>query len=143
MVYTALRIEAGLAYAVSLDKPGFIGCEALLAARGLPLRKKLVTIVLDDPAAYAGGGETVSIGGEPVGELCSAGWGWAAGRSVALGYLRGPAAATPRAGTPVTVDLWGACIHPNSSPLATPYSQSASACTLSKHQLVRGVMLIP
>jgi 4-methylaminobutanoate oxidase (formaldehyde-forming) len=60
--------EAGLAYAVSLDKPAFIGREALLAARGQPLRKKLVTIVLDDPAAYAWGGETVSIGGESVGE---------------------------------------------------------------------------
>ena len=41
------RLEAGLESAVQLDKPGFIGREALLAARGLPLRTKLVTIVLD------------------------------------------------------------------------------------------------
>jgi 4-methylaminobutanoate oxidase (formaldehyde-forming) len=102
--------EAGLEFAVKLDKPGFIGREALLAARGQPLRKKLVTIVLDDPAAYAWGGETVSIGGEPVGELSSAGWGWAVCRCVALGYLRGPAAAAPHAGTPVTVDLWGEAV---------------------------------
>jgi 4-methylaminobutanoate oxidase (formaldehyde-forming) len=102
--------EAGLEFAVQLDKPGFIGREALLAARGQTLRKKLVTIVLDDPAAYAWGGETVSIGGEPVGELSSAGWGWAACRCVALGYLRGPAAAAPHAGTPVTVDLWGEAV---------------------------------
>jgi 4-methylaminobutanoate oxidase (formaldehyde-forming) len=102
--------EAGLEFAVKLDKPGFIGREALLAARGQTLRKKLVTIVLDDPAAYAWGGETVSIGGEPVGELSSAGWGWAACRCVALGYLRGPAAAAPHAGTPVTVDLWGEAV---------------------------------
>jgi 4-methylaminobutanoate oxidase (formaldehyde-forming) len=98
---------AGLAYAVSLDKMSFIGREALLAARGQPLRKKLVTVVLDNPAAYAWGGETVSIGGEPVGELSSAGWGWAAGRCVALGYVRGDAAAVAHAGTPVSVDLWG------------------------------------
>jgi 4-methylaminobutanoate oxidase (formaldehyde-forming) len=77
--------EAGLAYAVSLDKLGFVGREALLATRGQPLRKKLVTLVLDDPAAYPWGGETVAIGGEPVGELSSAGWGWATGRCVALG----------------------------------------------------------
>jgi 4-methylaminobutanoate oxidase (formaldehyde-forming) len=102
--------EAGLEFAVKLDKPGFIGREALLAARGQPLRKKVVTIVLDDPAAYAWGGETVSIGGESVGELSSAGWGWAACRCVALGYLRGPAAAAPHAGTPVTVDLWGEAV---------------------------------
>ena len=89
---------------------GFIGREALLAARGQPLRKKLVTVVLDDPAAYAWGGETVSIGGAPVGELSSAAWGWAAGRCVALGYVRGDAAAVAHAGTPVTVDLWGEAV---------------------------------
>ncbi len=102
--------EVGLAYAVSLDKPGFIGREALLAAHGQPLRKKLVTIVLDDRAAYAWGGETLSLGGEPVGELSSAGWGWSAYRCVALGYVRGDAAAMPHAGTPVTVDLWGEAV---------------------------------
>jgi glycine cleavage system aminomethyltransferase T len=103
-------VEAGLEFAVKLDKPGFIGREALLAAQGRPLRKKLVTIVLDDPAAYAWGGETVSIDGQPVGELSSAGWGWAAGRCVALGYVRGDAAALAHAGTPVTVDLWGEAV---------------------------------
>ena len=98
-------LEAGLAFAVSLDKPGFIGREALLAARGQPLRKKLVTLVLDDPAAYAWGGEALSLGGELVGELS-----WAACRCVALGYVRGDAAAMPHAGTPVTVDLWGEAV---------------------------------
>ena len=39
--------EAGLTATVKLDKPGgFIGREALLAARDQPLRKKLVTVVL-------------------------------------------------------------------------------------------------
>jgi 4-methylaminobutanoate oxidase (formaldehyde-forming) len=103
-------VEAGLEFAVKLDKPGFIGREALLAAQGRPLRKKLVTIVLDDPAAYAWGGESIVIGGQPVGELSSAGWGWAAGRCVALGYVRGDAAALAHAGTPVTVDLWGEAV---------------------------------
>ena len=102
--------EAGLAYAVSLDKPAFIGREALLAARAQPLRKKLVTLVFDDPAVYAWGGETVSIGGDAVGEISSVGWGWAAGRCVALGYVRGAAAAVSHAGTPVTVDLWGQAV---------------------------------
>jgi 4-methylaminobutanoate oxidase (formaldehyde-forming) len=60
-----------------------------------------------DPAAYAWGGETVSVGGQSEGELSSAGWGWAAGRCFALGYVRGDAAAVAHAGTPVTVDLWG------------------------------------
>ena len=97
-------------YAVSLDKPGFIGRDALLAARGQSLRKKLVTVVLDDPAVYARGGETLSIAGQALGELGSVGWGWAAGRCMALGYVRGDTAAAVHAGTPVTVDLWGEAV---------------------------------
>ena len=44
---------------------------------------------------------------ESVGKLSSVGWGWATGRCVALGYVRGDAATVAHAGTPVTVDLWG------------------------------------
>ena len=100
--------EAGLAAFVAFDKGcDFIGRDALLAARGQPLRKKLVTVVLDDPQAYAWGGEALTLGGQPVGELSSAGWSPQAGACVALGYLRGEAARQPHAGTPVAVDLWG------------------------------------
>jgi glycine cleavage system aminomethyltransferase T len=45
--------------------------------------------VLDDPQAYAWGGEALTLGGQPVGELSSAGWSPQAGACVALGYLRG------------------------------------------------------
>ncbi|MCA3438423.1 MAG: transposase [Rhodobacter sp.] len=86
-------------------KPSFIGREALLAALGQPLRKELVTVVLDDPAAYAWGGETLSLSGEPVGELSSAGWGWAAGRCIALGYVRGGSAAVVHAALGVVYRL--------------------------------------
>jgi glycine cleavage system aminomethyltransferase T len=87
--------------------------EAVLAQHLQPARcvaLNVESLVVDDPAAYAWGGETVSIGGESVGELSSAGWGWAASSCVALGYLRGPAAAAPHAGTPVMVDLWGEAV---------------------------------
>jgi 4-methylaminobutanoate oxidase (formaldehyde-forming) len=99
--------EAGLAQFVAFDKPGFIGREALLAARGQPLRKKLLSFVLADPADHAWGGEAVSIAGQPVGELSSAGWSPRAGACVALGYVRGDAAQQVHAGTPATIDLWG------------------------------------
>ena len=46
-----------------------------------------------------------------MGELSSVGWGWAAGRCVALGYVRGTAAAVAHAGTSVTVDLWGEAVR--------------------------------
>ena len=66
--------EAGLMHAVRLDKPAdFIGKAALLAARGKPLRKKLVTVVLDSAQPWAWGGEALMIGGQAVGELTSVG----------------------------------------------------------------------
>jgi 4-methylaminobutanoate oxidase (formaldehyde-forming) len=103
--------EAGLSYAVKLDKPAdFIGKAALLKARGEPLRKKLVTVVLDSADHYVWGGEALAIGGEAAGELSSAGWGYAAGRCVALGYLRGDAANAAHRGTPLAVDLWGEAV---------------------------------
>jgi 4-methylaminobutanoate oxidase (formaldehyde-forming) len=100
--------EAGLAYAVKLDKlSDFIGKAALRTARGQPLRKKLVTVVLGSDAHYVWGGEALLIGGVPVGELSSAGWSPKANACVALGYMRGDAAQRVHAGTPVAIDLWG------------------------------------
>ena len=103
--------EAGLTYAVKLDKPAdFIGKAALLNARGEPLRKRLVTIVLGDAAQYVWGGEAVWIDGQPAGELTSVGWSPKAGACVGLGYLRGPAAQQAHGGTAIEVDLWGEAI---------------------------------
>ncbi|HTP75312.1 MAG TPA: aminomethyltransferase family protein, partial [Burkholderiaceae bacterium] len=103
--------EAGLAFAVKLDKPSaFIGRDALLAARSRPLRKKLLSFVLDDPTHYAWGGEAIHLDGEPVGELVSVGWSPLAGACVGLGYVRGAAAQREHAGTCVAVDLWGEAV---------------------------------
>ena len=100
--------EAGTMFAVKLDKrDDFIGRAALLSKQPMPLSKRLVTIVLDDPAHYAWGGETLMVAGQPVGELTSAGWSAAAGRCIGLGYLRGAASGRAHAGSPVDVDLWG------------------------------------
>ena len=100
--------EAGLAYAIKLDKPvEFIGRAALHRLQGQALRKKLVTIVLDAAEHYVWGGETVLVDGAPVGELTSAGWSPKANACVALAYLRGDAALQAHAGTRVAIDLWG------------------------------------
>ena len=100
--------QSGLAFAVKLDKPApFVGRDALLQKLGQPLTKKLLNFVLDDPAAYAWGGEAILVNGESVGELSSAGWSGAAGACVGLGYVRGAAALTVHHGTPVVIDLWG------------------------------------
>ena len=103
--------EAGAMFAVRLDKPGgFVGQEALAKASGEPLRKKLVTIVIDETSAsdaFAWGGETVHLDGQAVGETASVGWSDAAGACVGFAYLRGAAATQACDGRAVTLDLWG------------------------------------
>jgi len=103
--------EAGLMFAVKLDKGcDFIGRDALRAAQGRPLTKKLLSFVLGDPLAYAWGGEAIVINGEPAGELSSAGYSPKAGACVGLGYVRDQAAQRVHAGTPVQIDLWGEAV---------------------------------
>ncbi len=81
--------EAGLGYAVKLDKPTpFIGREALVAQRAAGVRKRLVQFTFDDPAAFPWGGEPILMDGRSVGELTSAGYSRKLGRAVALGYAR-------------------------------------------------------
>ena len=81
--------EAGLAFAVKLDKGGtFIGRKALLEQREQGLKKRLLTFSFDDPAAYAWGGEPILMNGNNVGELTSAGYSRKHGRVLAMGYAR-------------------------------------------------------
>ena len=100
--------EAGLMAAVQLDKATpFIGQQALLKQHGQPLRKKLVTLVLDDAQAQVWGGEAIVVDGATVGEISSAGWSPKAGACVALGYVRGASALATHSGTPAQIELWG------------------------------------
>ena len=100
--------EAGLGYAVKLDKTAdFKGKAAVLAAKNQPLRKKLVTLVLESPEVFAWGGESIVLNGEAVGEITSAGWSPAASACVALGYVRGACANWRHNGTLASIELWG------------------------------------
>ncbi len=100
--------EAGTLFAVKLDKAAaFIGREALLARREQRPSKRLVSLVLESAEAWAWGGEALLLDGEAAGEITSAGWGLKLGACVALGYLRGAAAAQRHEGTRVEVDVWG------------------------------------
>jgi len=79
--------EAGLGFAVKLDKGDFIGREALLAAKGKPPARRLLSFVAlspDTPIAH--GGELILRNGEPAGEITSASYGHTVGGIVALGY---------------------------------------------------------
>ena len=77
--------EAGLGFAVKLDKGEFIGREALLE-RQEPERR-LACLVLDDPRAVALGSEPVRIDGEIAGRVTSGGYGYTVERSIAYAYV--------------------------------------------------------
>jgi sarcosine dehydrogenase len=86
--------QAGLGFAVRLDKGDFLGRDALVAAREKPLTKRCVSLVAGEAnAPLAHGGELVLRDGRPVGEVTSAGFGDAVGRVVALAYVSSPDAA--------------------------------------------------
>ena len=94
--------EAGLGFAVKLDKGEFIGREALLE-RTEPERR-LACLVLEDPRAVALGSEPVRVEGELVGRVTSGGYGYTVERSIAYAYLPSSAA---EPGTGVEVEIFG------------------------------------
>src|SRR4029077_7750742 len=81
--------QAGLGWAVKLDKPGgFIGHKALIEAKAKPLSRRLVSVVLADSEPLLLGGEALLRDGKPVGDLTSAAYGHTIGASVGLGYAK-------------------------------------------------------
>jgi 4-methylaminobutanoate oxidase (formaldehyde-forming) len=98
--------EAGLGFAVKLDKGDFIGRDALLTADE-PTRR-LACLVLDDPRSVALGSEPVRVGGEIVGRVTSGGYGYTVERSIAYAYLPASSAAP---GTRVEVEIFGEWIQ--------------------------------
>jgi 4-methylaminobutanoate oxidase (formaldehyde-forming) len=94
--------EAGLGFAVKLDKDDFIGREALLEAQE-PARR-LACLVLSDPRSVALGSEPVRVDGELVGRVTSGGYGYTVERSIAYAYVP---AAHAEPGQPVEVEIFG------------------------------------
>jgi glycine cleavage system aminomethyltransferase T/glycine/D-amino acid oxidase-like deaminating enzyme len=95
--------EAGLGFAVKLDKDGFIGRDALAAAEGRPQRR-LVCLVLEDPRSVALGSEPVRVDGRVLGRVTSGGYGYTVARSIAYAYLPADLA---EVGRPVEVEIFG------------------------------------
>ena len=93
--------EAGLGFAVKLDKGEFTGRDALAAA-GEPERV-LRCVTLNDPRAVALGSEPVRVGSDPVGRVTSGGYGYTVEKSIAYAYLP----AEHEVGTEVAVEIFG------------------------------------
>jgi glycine cleavage system aminomethyltransferase T/glycine/D-amino acid oxidase-like deaminating enzyme len=93
--------EAGLGFAVKLDKGDFIGREALAAAT--EPQRRLRCLTLADPRSVALGSEPVRVGDDIVGRVTSGGYGYTVARSIAYAYLP----ARHDVGTEVSVEIFG------------------------------------
>jgi len=93
--------EAGLGFAVKLDKGDFVGRDALERA---PRPERLLRcLTLEEPRAVALGSEPVRIDGHLVGRVTSGGHGYTVGKSIAYAYVP----AEHGVGTDVEVEIFG------------------------------------
>ncbi len=96
--------EAGLGFAVKLNKGEFVGREALVRQKQEGLHQKLCCLTLADGSAIALGNEPVRDGEAVVGWVTSGGYGYSVGKSIAYAYLP-MAQAAP--GTGLDVEITG------------------------------------
>ncbi|WP_371551209.1 FAD-dependent oxidoreductase [Streptomyces sp. NBC_00554] len=94
--------EAGVGFAVRMDKDGFVGQEALQGLATAEPERRLTPLLLDDPASVVLGKEPVFVDGAPAGYVTSASYGYTLGRCVAYAWL--PALAS---GTGVHIEYFG------------------------------------
>jgi 4-methylaminobutanoate oxidase (formaldehyde-forming) len=84
--YTPL--EAGLGFAVNLNKTEFIGKEALLEHKKVGLKRKLCCLTLSDNRSVALGKEPIrSKDGKVIGWVASGGYGYSVEKSIIYAYL--------------------------------------------------------
>jgi glycine cleavage system T protein len=80
-------LEAGLGFAVKLDKGGFLGRSALVQARDRGLTRKLTRLYFDEPDRVVMGKEPILHAGGVVGYVTSSNYGYTLGKGIAYGYL--------------------------------------------------------
>jgi glycine cleavage system aminomethyltransferase T len=95
--------EAGLGFAVKMDKGPFQGRDALERILERGPTERLACITLDDPTAVVLGREPIRSDGRVVGYATSAGYGYSVGRCIVYGYLPAELAVP---GTPVEVEYF-------------------------------------
>ncbi len=98
--------EAGLGFAVRLDKGEFIGREALLRQREAGRQRQLCCLTLAEPTQVVIGKEPIRPRGQEtvIGWVTSGGYGYTVGKSIAYGYLPPEYA---QVGMPLEVEILG------------------------------------
>ncbi len=100
---TDCPLEAGLGFALALDKPGgFVGRDAVLARKAANqeaggMAQRIVQVRVLDPGPLLFHAEVLRRDGRPVGYLRSASYGWTVGGAVGLAMVSGE-------GAPVTTE---------------------------------------
>lgn len=86
MTYEHDPYEAGVGFAVKLDKGDFIG-KAALERRKENVRRRLTCLTIDDPRSVVMGKEPVYDGDRAVGYVTSAAYGYTIGKGIAYAWL--------------------------------------------------------
>ncbi|GGV03605.1 sarcosine dehydrogenase [Streptomyces filipinensis] len=86
MTYEHDPYEAGVGFAVRLDKGDFIG-KAALERRKADVRRKLTCLTIEDPRSVVMGKEPVYDGERAVGYVTSAAYGYTIGKGIAYAWL--------------------------------------------------------
>ena len=79
--------ESGLERFVKCDKKAFIGRDKLIALATAPLRRKRVTLLIDNNSAAAHPGDSIYAGDTLVGTISSAEWGFRVDKNIAMGFV--------------------------------------------------------
>ncbi|MHA6627151.1 GcvT family protein [Pseudonocardia sichuanensis] len=95
--------EAGVGFAVRMQKGEFVGREALVGLSADTVTRRLSCLTVDDRRSVVLGHEPVFLDGRPAGYVTSAAFGHTVGAPIAYAWL--PASATP--GTPVEIEYFG------------------------------------
>jgi aminomethyltransferase len=103
---TTTPLEAGLGWAVKLDKGDFLGRDALVAQKAAGLRRSLVgfRIAAEARAIPRHGYDIVDAAGAKIGTVTSGGPGIVAGGAIGMGYVP---IALAKEGTELTIDCRG------------------------------------
>jgi dimethylglycine oxidase len=95
MTYEHDPYEAGVGFAVKMDKGDFIG-RAALERRAQSVTRKLACLIIEDPQSVVLGKEPVYDGDDPVGYVTSAAYGYTIGKGIAYAWLPAELAITGR-----------------------------------------------
>jgi 4-methylaminobutanoate oxidase (formaldehyde-forming) len=96
-------LEAGLGFCVRLEKPDFIGREALRAIKGKGLPTQVCALTLE-AGGNLYGGESVYAGSRLVNRIRTGGYGYTVGKDIGIVYLPPELA---KAGTALEVEIMG------------------------------------